>query len=222
MTTTTTHTIQINENPRIGNGTVSAKRVSTSRQYRACVVATATQKTVDDIALGLADHEKQEAEKTPAVMAALTAQGYESIEAVEAAYEVAAKAWHGPYSEERQAIEKAVEQATGKRMHFATDEERRQAEAATEARGFVNPYRGTLATLTALVRSLRSTQHAIAVIKKQNVQVGDQVVVTWCRDAGLAQKALRSNDAGHYGARFYALAVRTDIELTVKESKKRS
>jgi hypothetical protein len=172
-------------------------------------------KTVEDIALGLADHEAKMAELTPVVESTLKANGYESIEAVEAAYDAAGKAWYSPFSEERHKIEAAVSAVTGK-MHFATDEERRQAEAATEARGFVNPYSGTLAMLMKLVRQLKGHTQAVARIKKQNVQVGDQVVVTWCRDAGLAQKALRSHDAGHYAARFYSLAVRTDITVTSK------
>ena len=214
--TTTTHTISIQENIHVGNGTVSAKRVSKTRTYRACIVATATQKTVSDIALKLAAHEKQVAELTPAVLSALKANGYETEAAFEAAHLAAVQAWWQPRTEERKKISDAVEAAEGKRFHFLNAAETIRADAATEARGFVNPDGGIMGTLKKLVWELSKDRSSVAQIKKQNVQVGDQVVVTWARDAGLAQKALKSRDCKHYSDRGYTLAVRTDITVVSK------
>lgn len=214
--TTTTHTISINENPRICNGTVSSKRVSKSRTYGACVVATATEKTVADIALGLADHEAQIAARTPALESVLNANGYESVEGFEAAHKAALDAWYGPRHEARMKRSREREIETGKRMYFLTDAEGAEVEAALEASGLVNPYGAVMGPLAKLVSALKGHQYAVARIKKQNVQAGDQIVVTWCRDSGLAQKALGSRDVKHYTARFYTVAVRTDIEVKAK------
>lgn len=213
--TTTTHTISINENPRIRSGTVSAKRVSKSRMYDACVVATATEKTVADRALGQADHEKQVADLTPALESVLKANGYESVESFEAAHKAASDAWYGPRHEARMKLSREREAETGKRMYFLTDAEGIAVEAALVASGLVNPYEGVMGTIEKLVRSLRGHQQAIAIHKKQNVQVGDQIVVTWCRTPALADKALRTNNK-YYGPRGFALAVRTDITVTSK------
>lgn len=210
--TTTTHTIQINENPRIRSGTVSAKRVSKSRMYEACVVATATEKAIEDRAIGLADHEAKLAELTPALESVLKANGYESVEGFEAAHTAAIEAWYGPRHEARmkRADERGAE--TGKRLYFLTDAEGAEIEAALEAAGLVNPYSGVMGTIYKLVRSFHGHQSAVAAHKKQNVQVGDQIVVTWCRTSDLAHKALRTN-AKYYGPRGFALTVRTDIEI---------
>lgn len=210
--TTTTHTIKINENPRIRSGTVSAKRVSKSRMYDACVVATATQKAVADRALGLADHETHLAGLTPALESVLKANGYESVESFEAAHKAANDAWYGPRHEARMKRSREREAETGKRMHFLTDAEGAEVEAALEATGLVNPDTGMMGTIHKLVRALRGHQQAVAAHKRQNVQAGDQIVVTWCRTPALAEKALRTN-AKYYGPRGFDLAVRTDIEV---------
>jgi hypothetical protein len=213
--TTTTHTISINENPRICNGTVSAKRVSKSRMYEACVVATVTEKTVADRAIGLADHERQVADLTPALEAALKANGYESVEGFEAAHTAAVEAWYGPRHEARmkRSHERATE--TSQRFYFLTDAEGAEVEAALEVTGLVNPNAGIMGTLHKLVRALRGHQQAVAIHKKQNVQVGDQIVVTWCRTSDLAHKALRTN-AKWYSPRGFTLTVRTDITVVSK------
>jgi hypothetical protein len=212
---TTTHTIRINENPHIRANTVSAKRVSKSRMYEACVVATATEKAVADRAIGLADHEARLADLKPALDAALKANGYCSLESFEAAYKAAVDAWYGPRHEARMKRSNERGAETGNRFYFMTDAEGAEVDAALEATGLVNPTTGVMDTLHQLVRNLRGHEQAIATHKKQNVQVGDQIVVTWCRTAALAHSALRTN-MKWYGPRGFALTVRTDIEIVAK------
>jgi hypothetical protein len=212
---TTTHTIRINENPRIRANTVSAKRVSKSRMYEACVVATVTEQAVADRALKLADHEARVVELKPALDAVLKANGYGSVEAFEAAHTAAVQAWYGPRHEARMKRSNERGAETGNRFYFLTDAEGAEVEAALEATGLVNPTAGVMNTLHQLVRTLRGHEQSIATHKKQNVQVGDQIVVTWCRTAALAHSALKTNHKW-YGPRGFSLAVRTDIEIVSK------
>jgi hypothetical protein len=213
--TTTTHTIKINENPRIRANTVSAKRVSKSRMYEACVVATATAEGVADIAIGLADHEAKVAELTTAVAAALTACGFKTAEEFKAFEDQHGAPWLRACLATEKAMRDAKQAANGGRWSQLTLAEYAECDVKTAATGLVNPYGGDYGALGKLIQSLRQHTYSVAHIKKQNVQVGDQLVVTWCRTAALADKAARTN-AKWYGPRGFVLTVRTDIEVTTK------
>jgi len=206
---TTTHTIRINSNPLLQNGrNVRATRVSKSRQYGACVVATATQKTVDDIAIGLADHEAKVRELTPLVIAAQLEAGGISYKEAEAQHSALVHPWYTALFANEQKV----------RNHAylpLTVAQKEKAQAMTIAEGVTDPYTGPVNAFIDLYRKLDSAQRSVAHIKAQNVVVGQQLVVSWHRDAGMAQKAMGHN-AKHYAARFYALTIRTDIETVSK------
>ncbi len=214
---TTTHTVRINSNPLLRNGrNVRATRVSKTRQYAACIVATATQKTVDDIAVGLADHEAKIESLTPVVQALLEQGGYESVQAFKAAHDAACKPWHQALYDEEGALREAAKAANRGNYRQLTHAEYAQAKTNLEARGLLNPWTGLMGSTYENVRHLEMAQFSANRIKEQSIVVGQQLVVSWHRDAGLAQKAMNSRDVGHYTARFYTVEIRTDIETVSK------
>lgn len=206
---TTTHTIHLNLNPLLQAGrNVRATRTSKSRKYGACLVATVTASTVERIAQSLIEHEATVAELTPVLEGLLAAWGLKSYAEVEAIHEARTKPWFDVLFP----AERAYREARGRSHVGLSDREREAVKAQLVAQGHVDPYAQKEHAFLEMARKLRGALKSIAHIKEQNLTVGQQMVLSWHRDADMAQKALGS--AQHYRERGYAVEVRTDIEVT--------
>lgn len=207
---TTTHRIAINENPRLQCSThVRAQRVSKTRCYGACVVATATARTIELAVTDLAHHEA-EIERLRLLVASThaAALGGLSFEDAEKAHEKLTRAWFKPLLTNEDKL-RAPRPSYG-----LSDAQRARAIEMTEAEGFINPYTQPFWTFLEHTRILKGHEYRARYIREQNLQAGQQMVLSWHRDAALAQKGIASQT--HYIARGFELTVRTDIEITTK------
>ncbi len=205
----TTHRIVINENPRLQCSThVRAQRVSKTRQYSACVVATATARTIELKVTDLANHEAEIERIRPLLADAQAAIGGLTVEEAEKAHEVLAQAWFKPL------FANEAKLRSPRPSYGLSDAQRAKAVEMTEAEGFTNPYTQPVHAFLELVRNLKGHESRARYIREQNLKAGEQMVLSWHRDASMAQKGLASQT--HYMARGYELAIRTDIEVTTK------
>lgn len=205
---TTTHTISIRSNPAIQANTVSAKRVSKSRAYSACVVATATQALVDDRAARVAAA-KAGLEQETLKLSDLVIQYGMTLAAAEAKHQVDVRTWF----DLREATRKTILAELGRTYHTGIDN---LVADRLKAEGHSDPYtKGTYYDILLTAWEVKKHTHAIEHYSKP-VAAGDQLVVTWSRDAGLAQKALASHSEHYCKNGHYTLAVRTDITITTK------
>lgn len=201
----TTHTVSIKANPALHHGTVSAKRVSRSRQYGACVVATVTQKFVLDRSAKLVADSDALLVATREFQAATAKHGMTLAEA-QAKHDVDIKVWFDLCHAARQRIkaERGITYLSG------LD---KIAEAEVVAAGTPDPY--AVGTYNDILNAHWEMKKLTASVERlsQPVEVGDQLVVTWCRDAGLAQRYIAGKDGRHYTEHGYTLEVRTDITV---------
>jgi hypothetical protein len=209
---TTIHSISINTNPLLQAGrNVRATRTSKSRQYKACIVATATAKTIERVTAAWVEHESTVATLTPVLEGLLAAWGLTSHAEVEAIHQARTKPWFDLVFP----AERAARQAKGQFANL-NDADRAAVKARLVAQGHVDPYEQKEHAFLEMARKLKAAMHAIAHIKAQNLMVGQQLVLSWHKDISNAQKALGAHDAGHYRSHYYALEIRTDIEVTTK------
>lgn len=212
---TTIHSILINSNPLLQSGrNVRATRTSKSRTYGACLVGTVSVSTVERIAQELIEHEAKIAELTPVVESLLASLG-KTVEEIGDIHREASKPWF----EALFAAERAFRDARkGSKWDFYSlkDADREACKAQIIAAGFVDPYAQKEHNFLELHRQLETAQRGAAHIKEQNLTVGQQLVLSWHRDAGLAQSALGSGNAQWYVSKGYSVEIRTDIEVTTK------
>lgn len=207
-----THRVAINENPRIQYGAnVRSVRVSKTRQYGACVVGTATVAALAWVDAQLAEHEAEVQRLQPLVEAAQKAIGGLSFKEAEAAHRELAAPWYKPLF----ANEKLLRDA-GPRGSFygLSDAQRAEAARMTVAQGLTNPYDHPLWTYLSLVRELDNHTFRAARYREQALKEGHQLVLGWHRNEAMAQKGLERHS--WHVTMGYALAIRTDIEVTVK------
>jgi hypothetical protein len=206
---TTHHSITLKENALLQHSrNVRSTRVSKTRQYGACVVATVTARTVEKAVSRLLEHEAEIKRLRPLVEAAQKAAGGISVDEANVAHNALTNIWYTPLFENEALLRKP------RPSYGLSDAQRDQAIEMTEAQGFQNPYKTPAWTFLELERELRSHELRAKRLKDQNVQAGQQMVLSWHRDAGLAQK--RVAQQSHYIAEGYALEIRTDIEVTSK------
>lgn len=209
----TVHSIKINQNPKLQAGrNVRATRTSKSRKYSACLVATVTLRTVERVADALIEHERTVAELTPVLEGLLASWGLKSHAEVEAIHDAATKPWYDVLFK----AERAYREARGQSYVGLSDREREAVRASLVAQGHVDPYAQKEHTFLELARKLKTAMHSVAHIKEQNLQVGQQFVVSWHKDMANALKAMASASTGYYRERSYSVEVRTDIETVSK------
>lgn len=207
--TTTTHRIAINENPRLQCSThVRSTRVSKSRQYGACVVATATLRTIQMKASSLIEHEDAIERLRPLVAAAQVSIGGLSHDEASAAHEVLAQAWFKPL------FANEAKLRSPRPSYGLSEAQKARAVEMTVAEGFTDPYKTPIYDFLQAVRELKAHEYRARFIREQNLKAGEQMVLSWHRDAAMAHKGLASQT--FYMEQGYSLAVRTDIEITTK------
>jgi hypothetical protein len=209
---TTIHSIRINSNPTLQAGrNVRATRTSKSRTYKACLVATATVQTVEQVAQSLIENERTVADLTPVLEGLLASWGMKHHSEVEAMHTARMKPWFDVVFP----AESAAREARGRYANL-TDADREAVKANLVAQGHVDPYTQKEHAFLELARKLEAAKRSVAHITAQDIKVGQQMVVSWHKDVSNAQKALGSRDAQHYTSRGYKLEIRTDIEVTNK------
>ncbi len=202
-----THTIELKNERRL-SGTVNAKRVSTSRIYRACIVATTTEKVIEGIRAGQEDQRIALA-RDEANLAGLCAQQgltFEQAKAKVAALKVTQS------TPEMMAARKAIRDEYPDftaRFHA-----RAEIQARMKAAGCHEYYDDDAQQIVSLTEAVcRSRQHQAGF---ETPILGSQGVVTWCGSVELAQKALNGKQLKNMRRRGYDLAIRTDIEVVSK------
>lgn len=202
----TTHCIVINENPRLDSP--NAVRVSSTRQYGACVVATVTAQTIAWVEAQVAEHEAEVKRLQPLVDAALQAIGGISYAEAKAAHKLLESPWWPAlFLNEKQLMRSG---------HCGlSNAQKAEAVRRTVAQGLTNPYDHPLWTYLQLIHSLDNHTARAARYRWQEVKEGQQLVLGWHRDEAMAQKGLGRHK--WYVSMGYALTVRTDIEITATE-----
>lgn len=202
-----THTIELKNERRL-SGTVNAKRVSTSRIYRACIVATTTDKVVETIKVGQEDQRIALA-RDEANLAGLCAQQGLTFEQAKAKVEALKITQATP---EMQAARKAIrdEYPDFTARFQARDEIRDRMKAAGCHDHFDDDAQQIVSLQEAVCRS-RQWQAGF-----ETPAIGSQGVVTWCGTVELAQKALNSKHLKNMRRRGYELTIRTDIDVVSK------
>lgn len=212
---TTIHSIRINTNPLLQNGrNVRATRTSKSRQYGACLVGTVSVAVVERVAQELVNHEAKIAELQPVVENLLATWG-KTLQEVEAIHEAAKTPWYTALFAAEAAYRDARRGRQGG-FYSLTPADREAIKAQIIAQGAVDPYAQKESTFLLVQRQLETAQYGAARIKAQNLTAGQQLVISWHRDAGLARQAMGSGNAQWYVSKGYTLEIRTDIEVTTK------
>lgn len=212
-----THTIEIRGGKRI-NGTVSAKRVSENRIYKACIVATVTDNVIKREAEE-AEAERLSIIKDEAKLAELEAKLGMSLAQAQARQAGLEATENDP---EKVAARKAIDAAFGDlfkpsvygRFHENLAEVRRRYCADGCQKADDDPSR----ELTNHADWIERRKASLA--NRKPKKLGQQAVLTWCGSFELAGKALRSKNVNYFVRQGYFCEVRTDIKLVVKEKKK--
>lgn len=203
------HTIKINAERRI-NGTVSAQRVSETRTYAACVVATVTETT---IAKMTAEFEQLKADivTLEAELQALEAKlGLTADQAV-ARYEVLRAERNTP---EMEAARKAIRERFNDGTYMYVFNNREAIVAAQVAEGCADVWNEPVAEIIYVASKLESRRQTVAAGIKLP-EVGAQSVISWSSTPALAAKDLKSHlrPGKRLFSLGYAFEVRTDIKV---------
>ncbi len=206
--TTLIHTVSIQENPHLRNGTVSARRESKTRQYLACLVATVTQKVVDDRLQAIETIKTKQA-KDQALLEELTARLGLTVEEAKVQHDKAADVWMEAFHTAREKLW-AEEQGKPHRPGF-----NQRLDAIVKAQGYQDPYKTDVYAIVNAAFRLRNYPASIKALSRP-IAVGDQMVLSWHSTAAQASKALNTVSK-HYSDRGYEITIRTDIEIVSKD-----
>lgn len=222
------HTIEINETKAHRSGVVKATRKSATRRYGACLVATATEGTITKHREILKRYEAKAREAEAALKDAEAAHCM-TVAAARAQFKSEDEREGGSWFARLFAERDLVRDAAAKRAGVNPDDWRwrfdqrdaieRQAVANLAARGEPDPYRkGGPHDVISAAQAAKSAARTVTGFRMP--ALGDEVVISWHRDAGLASKSAGSRTAGYYTERGWRVSVRTDIEI--RETKPRA
>lgn len=210
-----THTIEIAEEARL-NGTVSSKRVSENRVYRACIVATTTEAVVEYKRGQWKELEAKLARTEVDLDAVLKASGltFEQAKARYAELHAAMMADKDFYLKQAEVNRQVLlRERTGE---FKSEEARiAAAKQAYLDAGCLAPYLDSSYKVVSLTESVVALRKLVAKGFQAPV-IGSQSVLTWCGSVELAKKAIRSKNILSFVERGYRCQVRTDIKLVQK------
>lgn len=193
----TVHTIQLNN----GTGT----RTSTSRVYGACLVSTVTQQVVDLAEAELQALKAKVEELTPLVSVLRDELGM-TVEEAEKVHDARTSPWFRAWQDVEDEMREQMRATRGRFANLSNADRERARKIAVE-RGHADPYTLPEYRLVEAAQKLNAAQKAIEGYRKPTV--GDQCVLAWSRDAGLAMKIMSSYRVR--ASQGYTLTVRTDI-----------
>lgn len=200
-------------------------RESSSRQYAAVVIATATPKQIEAAAKDRAAEEPRYLGDVAKLQAAAEAAGCTVQEGIQR-YRALEKIWRGP-----DGYWAAITRAREARGAFPIDapEDVRcayneavyaAAEADRKARGIVDPYKSPYHQIVCLESSVRRQRERIE--QWLSPRPEEQWAVSWHLTVGNADKELGSRRCDHLRSEGWKLEVRTDFEIKSHEVKPRA
>ena len=203
------HTVSVSDGK---GGTRIEKRVSESRAYTACVVATVTEATIQRNGERCVAAGKSYEETTAKLNELMAALGM-TVEQATAQHEADSARWYDKTDGVFPTFDK-LRMAAGKPHAHITQFEK-AIKADLVARGLSDPY-DTAGAFGIVEAHQDATRLARALAGWKTPVLGSQCVLSWHSTPALASKATGSREASSYRESFYALSVRTDITVTEK------
>lgn len=197
------------------SGTRIEKRVSESRAYTACVVATVTEATIRLNGERCVAAGKSYEEWTAKLNEQMAALGM-TVEQATAQHKADTDRWYNKTDGMFVTFHKLSAAAGMPTAHIT------QFDAAIKknmvARGFVYPY-DTAGAFGIVEAHQEATRLARVLAAWKTPLLGSQHVLSWHGTHSLASKATGSREASSYHTSCYALSIRTDITVTEKATR---